>query len=114
MQPATFLSVARPLLGKFQGLNTFAQLHEFKRLFGVTPLVCALVWKSIGNAHPEKSKFVHLLYALLFLKTYANEQEHRAITGTNEKTFRYWCWIFIWLISELNVVSTNFTHTSAL
>ena len=47
-------------------------------------------------------KPVHLLWALLFMKVYAEESIHAGLVGgVDEKTFRKWVWIFVQEISYL-------------
>jgi hypothetical protein len=83
--------------------NRQVSLRQFRSLFGTTPTVCAIMWAMLRNRNrlPIRSKLVHLLCALLFLKVYDTEEVHAALTGFTEKTFRKWSWMFIELISEL-------------
>lgn len=55
-----------------------------------------------------------MLWALMFLKTYAKESVLSGMAGSvDEKTFRKWVWLFVCAIASLesNVVSTTATRT---
>ncbi|KAG9414463.1 hypothetical protein AC1031_013822 [Aphanomyces cochlioides] len=54
------------------------------------------------SVRPPNTTPPHLLWALMFLKTYATEGEYHALTGADEKTFRKWCWIWVNIISDLD------------
>jgi hypothetical protein len=77
-------------------------IRRFRGLFGSTPQICSIIWARIAadNAHPAGSQPVHLLYALLLLKTYGTEEECKAMTGRDEKTFRKWAWMYIDLMAR--------------
>jgi hypothetical protein len=79
--------------------------NRFRSLFGATPKVCSILWISLADTVPAYSESKHLLWALLFLKTYTSEHVMHALTGADEKTVRKWVWIFVQLISDLHVVS---------
>ncbi len=57
----------------------------FTALFGVSPTVCSIVWKLIGDNHPHDLQPWHLLRALRFLKVYATEHVNAAIVSADEK-----------------------------
>lgn len=80
--------------------------RRFRSLFGTSPLICSIAWTLIQPSLPDGGEPKHLLWALLFMKTYMTEHAMRVLTGADEKTQRKWIWIFIDLLSSLNVVST--------
>lgn len=80
-------------------------LRRFKAHFGVTPIVCSIIWEHIKNELPPGAEAKHLLWTLLFLKTYVDEHNRHSLFGADEKTIRKWTWIFIKHLSELNVVT---------
>lgn len=82
-------------------------LRRFKSFFGITPNVCSIVWEQIKLEAPLGAEPKHLLWCLSFLKQYSVEHYRRSIFGADEKTMRKWTWIFVELLSNLNVV-TNF------
>lgn len=79
-------------------------LRRFKALFGVTPVVCSIIWEKIRASIPKGGEPKHLLWALLFLKQYSDEHARRSTVGADEKTMRKWTWKFVELLSQMNVV----------
>jgi hypothetical protein len=81
---------------KLMGHNTDSSFstgqRRFREFFGVSPLVCQEIWYKVLNQLPSGAKAKHLLWTLFFLKR------------SDEKSFRKWTWIFIDLISDLEVV----------
>lgn len=110
----TFLAIgSRYTKTKSKESETTRQ-RRFKSFFGVTPHVCFLVWQRIKNEAPPGSEPKHLLWCLNFLKEYSDEHTRKAVLGAVEKTIRKWSWIFVKLISDLNVVCQHcvFFHCS--
>ena len=62
--------------------------RRFRAMFGVSAKVCATAWGEIRKFCPSRTKPMHLLYGLLFLKVYGTESVHSALVGCDEKTFR--------------------------
>lgn len=85
------------------------QSRRFLSHFGVKPEHCMRLWNILDT--PPKSKYKHMLWALLKLKIYGTEEALSGMTGCNEKTFRKWSYIFIVQLAKLakHVVST-FKH----
>lgn len=81
-------------------------LQRFKSFFGITPHVCSIVWEQVKKEAPAESKPKHLLWCLNFLKQYTNEHTRKSLFKADEKTIRKWTWIYIELLSKLNVVCT--------
>lgn len=79
-------------------------LRRFKSFFGITPDMCALVWREIISFAPNAAKPKHLLWCLFYLKQYNVEHSRRALFNSDEKTIRKWTWIFVDLIANINVV----------
>ena len=82
--------------------------RRFIALFGVLPKVIAKVWElleewEILEQLQEGFKKVHLCWAFIYMKVYANETAMRQMVGGNpdEKTLRKWIWEFLEAISEL-------------
>lgn len=84
-------------------------LRRFKSFFGTTPHICSLIWQLLLDFVPPESEPKHLLWCLFFLKQYDIEHTRRTLFGADEKTIRKWTWIFVKLISDLNVVLKNKT-----
>ena len=79
------------------------QDEAFRSFFGVPLNVIVSVWNRIQpsvdepGAHPK-----HLLWALVFLKTYATTAVHCRIVGwPDPKTYRKWSWYFLEKIAAL-------------
>jgi hypothetical protein len=93
---------------KLMGHNTDSSFstgqRRFREFFGVSPLVCQEIWYKVLNQLPSGAKAKHLLWTLFFLKRYNTEAVNRKVCGSDEKSFRKWTWIFIDLISDLEVV----------
>ena len=67
--------------------------RDFRAHFGVGANVCLKVWEYCENDFINKKILPkHLLWGLLFLKTYATEPILATMTGVNQKTFRLWAW----------------------
>lgn len=91
--------------------SAFVGMRKFRQLFGTTPMICAIIWQllDVKGCLPLRTKPLHMLCALLFLKVYGTEEVHSAMTGLTEKTFRKWSTIYIELIAqELDVVRHNY------
>lgn len=76
------------------------QRERYHAFFGASPYVCSLLWAYLASSGSLDSACVpkHLLWCLLFLKTYATEHVLAVIVGADEKTVRKWVW---YLIEEL-------------
>ena len=65
----------------------------FCLFFGTSPKTCASLWK-ICN-FPSKSRPKHLMWALMFLKSYDTENKLSSLAGVSLKTFQKWIWLII-------------------
>ena len=76
------------------------QNQHFKALCGVHPTVCVFVWGELKWSILVKDacKPKHLLWALIFLKTYTTESSLAVAIGVDEKTLIF---IIIYAISDL-------------
>ena len=86
--------------------NEARQEAEFRSAFGISSAVCSHVWEYLSSSvrkvnGQEKAKPTHLLWSLMFLKTYGTEIFLCCLLKTTEKTFRKWVWIIIESISNL-------------
>lgn len=84
--------------------STLSGLRKFRAFFGVSPLVCELLWKSIQNKC-SGAEIKHLLWCLFFLKAYNTEHINATVVNVDEKTYRLWVWRFIEMLSKIEVVS---------
>jgi len=51
--------------------STIVGEERFRAMFGVSNVVCSIVWNNICH-HPSGGQPLHLLYALMFLKNVSN------------------------------------------
>lgn len=77
--------------------------RKFRTYYGISPEVCAILWKRMHNK-PPGSEPKHLLWCMFFLKNYNKEHINAAIANVDEKTFRLWTWQFVELLAGLDVV----------
>lgn len=98
------------MYAKHKSLNSGSSANrKFRSFYGVSPNVCAILWNLLRNK-PEGAEPKHLLWCLIFLKTYGTEHVNSALVGVDEKTFRLWVWNFIELLSQMNVVNIYNTY----
>ena len=100
-----FIALAREIFKRTLGFSEDVANRRFRGLFGISPNVCGKLWCLLSNNRLASSQPRHLLWALLFLKSYANETVLSALTGADEKTQRLWIWRFLREISCLKLVS---------
>jgi hypothetical protein len=91
-----FLHAARPILAKRTRGG-----GAFKTLFGASPAVCALTWNLFDLAADANLHFKHLLWGLLFLKTYGKANMLAAMVGCHRETFMKWTWHVVKKIAGL-------------
>ena len=91
-----------------------SNLQCFRSYFGTSPVICAILWQMIVDAEPLKRGAMkgHLLWALVFLKVYANKSALCALVGLpNKKTFCKWTKYMInqisWLKSDVASLIIN-------
>ena len=80
--------------------------RRFVASFGVNPHVVAAIWNRIDSKDlaPEGMRVKHLLWSLLFLKTYQPVAHSAPPCGTDEKTYRKWVWIVLEILGNLDLV----------
>ena len=94
-------------------MNHFSapRLHDrkFREMFGCSSIVCANAWLLIIEVFdedmPSGATKVRFLWALNLLKAYDTEGNLSGNVGErcDEKTFQYWAWYFIEILSERSV-----------
>jgi hypothetical protein len=108
-----FLQHGRIMMGRHKNVATANEVTRFHSMFGTSPEICSLLWDHVDplSTMPNGVQDAHLLWGLMFLKLYAAESVHCALAGgVDEKTFRKWCWTFVYAIADLapDFVSLNF------
>lgn len=104
INPSLFLSIGSKYTKTNWRESNYTRLRRFKSSFGVTPQVCFITWQNIKDEVPSYAHPKHLLWCLNFLKEYSVEHTRKAIFDADEKTVRKWTWIFVELLSKMNVV----------
>lgn len=108
--PAGFLTLAGTIMmsSKSSTNSRNFTIRQYIGHFGCSPDVCTTLWELIPYQKGGLPK--HLLWALLFLKTYNAEDVLSTMVGTTRKTFRKWMWIYVIKIHKLKkkVVSFSF------
>lgn len=90
--------------------SKYVAQRRFTSFFGVTPRVCSLIWDKIKHDIPNGGAPKHLLWSLSFVKQYSVEHYRRSIFHADEKTIRKWTWLFLELLSNLDVVRSSFIN----
>lgn len=77
--------------------------QRFRACFGAPSEIVANIWNLIEPTIGEPGAAVkHLLWALVFMKVYSNEEIHCSIVGwPSARSFRKWSWYFVKKISDL-------------
>ena len=102
--PAAFLILGLQIAKKKDKSRTHkTNVRFFRSAYGSSPEVCSHTWEYLIHykVAPEKAEPEHLLWALMFLKSYATEAFLSALVGVSEKTFRKWIWQMINSISGI-------------
>lgn len=105
MNDQTFIKLGNVYTETKCSSSEYVALRRFKAFFGVTPHVCSLLWDKIKNDVPNGGDPKHMLWSLSFLKQNAVEHYRRSIFHADEKTIRKWTWVFVELLSNLDVVT---------
>ena len=110
--PSSFLALGRSIVCKqSKKHSSTGDENFFRSTFNSSPEVCSHTWEYLTHykKKPKKSLPKHLLWALLFLKSYATEPFLAGLVGVSEKTLRKWVWAMIGAVNMLysRVVSFN-------
>ena len=84
--------------------------RTFRAIFGASWLVVAKIWKLLEEHYPNRHKRpCHVLWALIFVKQYGNEQSHCMMVGggVTLKTFRKWVWKILDEMSEVSSIKVR-------
>ena len=84
-----------------KAFNTRHSVRRFKAFIGVSPMLCATMWKWLDadDNMPNRARIFHLLW----LKLYDMENVLCLICGTPEKTYRKF-WIMLAAINKIDDV----------
>jgi hypothetical protein len=122
--PSSFLALGLRLLYKKSTTTTTTitttntQIRWFRSTFGASSDVCSHTWEILSHykKKPERALPKHLLWAMLFLKSYGSEACLAGLFGVAEKTYRKWIWLMLSAISSIysKVVSQLLKDSSIL
>lgn len=108
ISPNAFLELGSTLVAKGNALKRHEGKkkleQKFRGSFGVSSDVASQLWEYLfkfAAINKKKTMPKHMLWALLFMKSYATENILMQIVGCSEKTFRFWVWHVIASISGL-------------
>ena len=78
--------------------------RRFMSLFGVTFQICFLMWclLDVENEGPHGACVCHLLWTLMFLKTYDTNDNLVGTCKVDPKTFRKWKWLMLFALTDLH------------
>ena len=96
--------------GHFPDFHSKSDDRAFRSVFGTSWNVVADIWNLIDEHGDSKKKTpAHLLWALVFIKSYGNEQSHCMQVGGDVtlKTFRKWTWIILEEMSEVSAIKVR-------
>ena len=84
-------------------ISPLTRFRRFKAHFRISPLVLSRAWDlmDVENDGPIGGQRKHLLWALLFLKTYMTESVLAKMVGVDEKTYRKWVWMMLWRLFSI-------------
>lgn len=103
LNPEVVLETAKNICRDKKKRNNSRKIGWFRKVFGTYPFICSKLWTMIDpiNTISSKSLVRHLLYGLLFMKSYSTESVHVTLVGCDEKTFRKWAFLWIDAIADL-------------
>ena len=95
-----------PILHRLSNRKKENVRRRFVSSFGLNPHVVAMIWNRLDDKDllPKDMMVKHLLWALLFLKTYQPTGDSAPRCGADEKTYRKWVWIALDALGEMDLV----------
>jgi hypothetical protein len=77
--------------------------RRFREAFGISSKSAFILWTllNVPNDGPEGGRKVHLLWVLLFLKTYNTQHDLAGRCGVSKDTFKRWRDLFLERIASL-------------
>jgi hypothetical protein len=78
--------------------------RRFREAFGISSESAFILWMhlNVPNEGPEGGQQVHLLWSLLFLKTYSTQNNLAGRCGVHKDTFKHWRDLFRERIASLD------------
>jgi hypothetical protein len=90
MEAVANLRICQDMLGKHLCFAT--RDHRFREAFGISSKSAFILWTllNVPNEGPAGGQKVHLLWVLLFLKTYNTQHDLAGRCGVCKDTFKLW------------------------
>jgi len=100
--PFVFRTIGERILGRCHAGREVGR--TFIALFGLRPFTIFKLWRLIVEESGRDFHFSpkHLMWALLFLRTYAKEEMLATLVGVTEKTFRRWVWLIVGKLAAID------------
>ena len=108
--PTAFADFGFRMIGAKTRGSTVAQTRRFKAHFGCEPAIASQIWRALhlsGWLKKIRPNPDHLLFALVFLRSY--NKVSATLCNTNERNFLRWSWFYAEGIANLNKKSC-FSH----
>ena len=113
MDAEGFLKLAAPIMNRAPGqTQSPATITRFKRLFGISPEVCAVVWHDLidNNIIDLSRKPLHFLWASLFLRQYFTVLVMSIFLCADEVTVRKYMWPMVDALEKLASITVSLRH----
>lgn len=80
-----------------------ATAARFRSSYGISHDVCSHTWELMAKygTMPAKAMPKHLLWSLMYMKTYESEIFLSSLFGVSDRCFRKWIWLMIASIGQL-------------
>ena len=78
--------------------------RRFREAFGISAAAAFILWTylNVPNEGPANGLPVHLLWTLLFLKTYGLQNDLAGRCGVHKDTFRAWRDLFLYRLAMID------------
>ena len=92
-----------PILNNGNSVNL--KKRRFITFFGASNEIIFNLWNLMCDNISDVRNPMYLMWTMMFIKQYNKESTYASICGCTEKTFRKWVWIYLKVISRLDLVS---------
>ena len=97
---------AYKIMKRAQGLSESSLSRKFKALFRVSVKMVCILWNILPNQISRRASLKHLMWTLLFMKSYCNEHILSSLVYGDEKATTQQCRTFVEAIANLEMVSS--------
>ena len=98
----SFINIYKVIFSINNRCNNYLN-RSFKEHYGVSATICSITWNMLvsESSIPQNGSPKHILWCLMFLKTYSTTGCLAKTFCVDEKTVRKWIWLFIEAISTI-------------